>query len=299
MFVIRSALKIMIKKGIAHVGVFILLLLSLLPIQLLLIFARLLYYIVYYVIGYRKKVVRANLTNSFPKKTPAEILKIEKDFFKYLCDLIFEIIQLSSITEAELQKRVTFKGLEQLNAYFDRNESVLACTGHYGNWELGTLAMGLKLNCKTMVIYKPINNKIFEKWFLNFRTKYGNLFIAMRQTLRAIATHKNEATMLCFASDQSPTQHETAYFLPFLNQQTSALLGLEKIAKQTNRPIFYFKVSVVKRGYYQVDILPLCIEPAKTAEYEITNLQFSFLESIINEKPQYWLWSHRRWKLKP
>lgn len=289
----------MIKKGIARIGVFILFLISLLPFQFLLFFARLLYYLVYYLIGYRKNVVRENLTNSFPKKTASEIIKIEKDYFKYLCDLIFEIIQLTSISEAELDKRVKFKGIELLNPYFERNESILACTGHYGNWELGMMALGLKINCKTLVIYKPINNKVMEDWFQNFRTKYGNIFVAMRQTLRAIATYKHEASILCFASDQSPTREESKYFLPFLNQPTPALLGLEKIAKQTNRPIFYFKVTVIKRGYYHVDILPMCLEPAKTEEFEITNLQFKYLEDIINKNPQYWLWSHRRWKLKP
>lgn len=289
----------MINRGIAHIGVFFFFLLSLLPLSVLLSFARLLYYILYYVVGYRKKVVRQNLKNSFPEKTEAEIIKIEKGFFKFLADLIFEVIQLTTISKKEILKRVKFNGLEQVQRHFDKGESVLACTGHYANWELGTLALGLSLTGKTMVIYKPIKNKIFEDWYNKLRTKYGNVFIAMRQTLRAIATYKNEPTLLCFASDQSPVREETKYFLDFLNQPTAALLGVEKIAKQTKRPVYYFKVSVVKRGYYNVKVLPLCLDPAKSAEFEITNLHFKFLENIIKEKPQYWLWSHKRWKFKP
>ncbi|TBO36984.1 lysophospholipid acyltransferase family protein [Pedobacter kyonggii] len=289
----------MIKRGIAHVGVFFLYLLSLLPLSLLFFFARLLYYLLYYVIGYRKKVVRQNLTHSFPEKSTAEIKAIEQKFFLYLSELIFEIIKMTSISKAETLKRVKFTGLEQLETHFKNGESVLACTGHYGNWELGTLALGLSISAKTMVIFKPINNKIFETWFDCMRTKYGNVFIAMRQTLRGMAAYKNEPTLLCFASDQSPTREEAKYFVDFLHQKTAALLGVEKIAKSTKRPIYYFKVSVVKKGYYHVEVLPMCLDPTKMDEFAITNLHFKFLEDIIKEQPQYWLWSHKRWKFKP
>ncbi|WP_412468984.1 lysophospholipid acyltransferase family protein [Pedobacter sp. KLB.chiD] len=289
----------MIKRGIAHVGVFFLYLLSLLPLPLLFFFARLLYYLLYYVIGYRKKVVRQNLTQSFPEKSTVEIKAIEKKFFLYLAELIFEIIKITSISKTEALRRVKFTGLEQLEEHFKTGESVLACTGHYGNWELGTLALGLSISAKTLVIFKPIKNKIFETWFDCMRTRYGNVFIAMRQTLRGIAAYKNEPTLLCFASDQSPTKEETKYFTDFLNQPTAALLGVEKIAKSTRRPIYYFKVNVVKKGYYHVEVLPMCLNPENIHEFGITDLHFKFLENIIKEQPQYWLWSHKRWKFKP
>ncbi|WP_231424391.1 lysophospholipid acyltransferase family protein [Pedobacter sp. Leaf250] len=289
----------MIKRVIAHLGVFFLYLVSLLPLPILFFFARLLYYLLYYVIGYRKKVVRQNLINSFPEKTTAEIISIEKKFFLFLSELIFEIVKMTTISKKETLKRVKFSGLEHLEKHFEAGESVLACTGHYGNWELGTLALGLNISAKTMVIYKPLTNKIFENWFNRFRTKYGNIFIAMRQTLRGMAAYKNEPTLLCFASDQAPTREETKYFVDFLHQPTAALLGVEKIAKSTNRPIYYFKVTVVKKGYYHVAVLPMCLNPSIMDEFEITNLHFKFLEDIIKEQPQYWLWSHKRWKFKP
>lgn len=288
----------MIKRGIAHVGVFFIPVIAA-AFVFALFFARLLYYLLYYVIGYRKKVVRQNLTQSFPEKSFTEIKTIEKKFFRYLAELIFEIIKMTSISKAETLKRVKFTGLEQLETHFKTGESVLACTGHYGNWELGTLALGLSISAKTMVIYKPINNKIFETWFDCMRTKYGNVFIAMRQTLRGMATYKSEPTLLCFASDQSPTREETKYFVDFLHQQTAALLGVEKIARSTKRPVYYFKVNVVKKGYYHVEVLPMCLDPANMDEFAITNLHFKFLENIIKEQPQYWLWSHKRWKFKP
>ncbi len=286
----------MILKGFSYIGIYFLYILSWLPLPILLFFARLVYYLLYYVIGYRKKVVRENLQKSFPEKSLAEIIKIEKSFFKYLADLIFEIIQLSSISESELRKRVKFNGLNQLEDYFNRKESVIACTGHYGNWELCMLALGLNLSATEYVIYKPLANEVFENWFQQWRTKYGNKFVPMRQTLRQIIATKDEPTMFCFASDQTPVREETQYSLQFLNQQTAVLLGLEKIALQTNRPIFYFDVKRIKRGYYEVFIQPLCLNPKATNGHEITDMLFKYLNQTIQEKPDYWLWSHKRWK---
>ena len=225
-----------------------------------------------------------------------EIIHIEKTFYKYLADLVFEIIKLDNISEKELQKRVTFKGLEQLEAYFNNGESVLACTGHYGNWELCMLALGLNITAKPYVIYKPLGNTVFEDWFQQWRTKFGNEFVPMRQTLRKYVATKDQPTMFCFASDQTPVKEETQYTLQFLNQPTAVLLGLEKIALQSNRPIFYFDVVRTKRGYYDVNCLSLCLQPKTTQGHEITDLLFEFLNKTIQREPAFWLWSHRRWK---
>lgn len=287
----------MIKKGFSYIGILFLNVLSLFPLSVLQVLARLLYYPLYYVIAYRKKVVRENLQKSFPDKGLKEIINIEKEFFKYLADLVFEIIKLNTISKEELNRRVKFNNLEQIEAYFSKGQSVLACTGHYGNWELCMLALGNASSATEYVIYKPINNKIFENWFQRMRTRFGNVFVPMRQTLRAIARTKDQPSMFCFASDQTPVRDEVQYSLNFLNQNTPVLLGLEKIALQTNRPIFYFDVKRVKRGYYEVDCLPLWIEPQTSQEHEITDRLFSFLTKTIVDDPAYWLWSHRRWKL--
>lgn len=287
----------MIKKGFSHISILFLCALSILPMPLLHVFARLLYYPFYYLIGYRKKIVRENLEKSFPEKSKAEIIKIEKQFYKYFCDLVFEIIKMTTISKKELSSRITFRNLDQIEQYFKEGKSVIACTGHYGNWELCMLALGMNLSAPEYVIYKPLSNKNFEKWFLKFRTRYGNLFVSMRQTFRMIVATKDFPTMFCFASDQTPTQDEARYDLQFLNQTTAVLLGLEKIALQTNRPVFYFDVTLKKRGYYEVSCMPICLDPSKSGEYEITQLFFSSLETTITKSPAFWLWSHRRWKL--
>jgi KDO2-lipid IV(A) lauroyltransferase len=287
----------MIKKGFSYIGIFFLYLLSLFPLPLLYVFASGLYGLLYYVIGYRRKVVRKNLVNSFPQKSMEEIIAIEKTFYKYLANLIFEIIKMMSISRSELLKRVKFKNLDLIESYFSKGESVLACTGHYGNWELCMLALGANISATAYVIYKPLTSPEFENWFHQIRTRYGNIFVAMRQTLRMVVSTKDQSTMFCFASDQTPVREEAQYSLEFLNQPTAVLLGLEKIALQTNRPIFYFDVINVKRGYYEVECVPLCLNPKATEGHEITELLFQFLAKTINKEPAYWLWSHRRWKL--
>jgi KDO2-lipid IV(A) lauroyltransferase len=123
--------------------------------------------------------------------------------------------------------------------------------------------------------------------------------IAMRQTFRALQATKDITTIFSFGNDQAPTREESNYWTTFLNQHTAIQLGIEKIARKTNRPVFYLRVNVLKRGYYEVECVPLCLNPAETAEFEITEMHTRFLEQIIRDEPAYWLWSHRRWKHQP
>lgn len=288
--------KLMIKKSFSYIGIFFLNFLSLLPTSLLYFFAALLYYPLYYLLGYRKKIVRENLINSFPEKSIDEIVKIEKAYYRYFTRLVLETIKMASISESEIKKRVKFNNLEVIEQHVKNEQSILACTGHYCNWEWGMLAISLTLCPQSYVIFKPINNKLFDCWFYKIRTRFGNRFIAMKQTLRVLASTKNELTMFCFANDQTPVGHEIQYCLPFLNQRTPVLLGLEKIALQTNRPVIYFKMKPIKKGYYEIDCETICDDPGKTTERQITNMSFNILEKMIKENPAYWLWSHRRWK---
>lgn len=287
----------MIIKVFSQIGLFFLYILSFVPFAVLYFFSNLMYFLVYYVIRYRKKVVRENLRKSFPEKDAETLLNIEKKFFRYFTDLMFEVIKLKSLSENELRKRVKFNGLDQLEKHFSQSQSVLVCMGHYGNWEMLILGLGLKISGKTYIIYKPLNSYTFEEWFKKLRNRFGNLLVPMRQTLRMIIATKDEPTVFCFGSDQSPLRGEVQYTLQFLNQPTAVLMGLEKIAIQTNKPVYYFDLKRVKRGFYEVDVLPLCLDPKETKNHEITDLFFEFLNTTIQREPSYWLWSHKRWKL--
>jgi KDO2-lipid IV(A) lauroyltransferase len=288
----------MIKKGFSYIGIFFLYGLALLPLPILYAFASTTYYILYHLVGYRRKVVRENLLNSFPEKGLPEILRIEKAYYRYLCNLIFEIIKMPLISKKELQKRYKFKNLHLIEDRLIKGESVIACSAHYGNWEWGMLAFGLNLSETKYVIYKPLNNKVFDNWFYDMRARFGNTPIAMKQTLRTVATSRKKATVFCFASDQTPVRESANHWLTFLHQTTPVFTGPEKIAMQTNRPVYYLRVSVVKRGFYEVECVPIIEDPSLANEHEITTAQFKLLEDHINAAPPYWLWSHRRWKHK-
>lgn len=289
----------MIKKGISHLGIFFLGVLSLLPLSALYILADGAYLLLYFVFGYRRKVVRENLLNALPDKTLEEILVIEKRFYRYLASLVFEIIKMSNISKKEIERRFIFKNKAQVQEYLDRGESVLVCSAHYGNWEWGTLGIGLNFSADHYPIYKPLTNPVFDTWFKKVRSKFGNKLIAMRQTMRALQASKDKPSIFSFGNDQAPSKDESHYWTSFMHQPSSVQLGIEKIAKRTNQPIFYFKIKVLKRGFYEVNCVPLCLNPAGTAEFEITEMHTRFLEEIIRAKPEYWLWSHKRWKYKP
>lgn len=286
----------MIKKSFSYIGIYFLHLLSYLPLWLLFGLSNFLYYPIYYIFKYRRKIVRKNLLNSFPEKPLSEIIRIEKRFYQFFTDLMVEILKLSSISEKNLLKRVKMNRFDLVEAYFKKGESALACSGHYGNWEMAMIAAGIQFSATAHVIYKPIRNKSFESWFNKLRTRFGNVLVPMRQTLRQVVAVRNEISLFCFASDQSPSRSEVQHRLNFMHQSTAVLLGLEKIAKQTNRPVFYFDIRRVKRGYYEIDCIPLCLNPSTSEEYEITTLFFENLEKSIEKAPEYWLWSHNRWK---
>jgi len=208
----------MLKRIPSYIGLFFIYAISLLPLPVLYVFATILYWVLYYITGYRRKVVSTNLRNAFPEKSDEEINQIEKRYFKYLSVLIFEIVKMSTISKKELQRRFTFTNVEQLNAYASTGISVVACSAHYGNWEWGTVSLGLSYTGDTYPIYKPLSSKAFDQWFNHIRSRFGNKLIAMRQTYRALTETKNTATMFLFGNDQAPPKNESHEWMTFLNQ---------------------------------------------------------------------------------
>lgn len=164
----------MIKKGFSYIGIFFITALSLFPLSVLYILADIVYILLYYVFSYRRKVVRDNLNNALPDLGPEEIVAVEKRFYRYLAALIFEIIKMNSISREEINKRFVFRGKEQVQAYLDNGQSILVCSAHYGNWEWGTLGIGLNFSADHYPIYKPLSNPTFDDWFKRVRSQFGN-----------------------------------------------------------------------------------------------------------------------------
>ena len=274
-------------------------LLSLLPFRLLYLLSDILYLVIYYVFKYRRKVVEQNLLNSFPEKTIDERRKIEKKFYRHLCDLIFESLKTMTISPETMGKRFVFTNLPELTNYFDAGKSVIAVSGHYGNWEWGPLAAANILREKVLVVYKPLSDKRFEKLINKMRSRFGAVMVPMKHTLRKIIEHKGKPHVLVLVGDQTPPREESHYFTNFLNQPTAIFLGIEKIALRTNDPVIYFSINKIKRGYYECSIKHLVEAPDQTQEFEITNIHTKQLDTIIRNNPEYWLWSHKRWKFSP
>jgi KDO2-lipid IV(A) lauroyltransferase len=292
--------KVMIKKVFSSLGVGLLYLLSLLPYFILYLIADVIFVVIYYIIGYRRKVVQQNLANSFPEKTLAERNVIEKKYFRFLADLVMETIKLTTLSPQETIKRVEIRDTLLLsNPAFKQGKSIIAAVGHYGNWESGCLRMGLVKDRPCIIAYKPLSNAVFDKFFFDLRSRFGAILVPMKSTFRKVVEYRKQVTLTVLAGDQTPAYSEAHYFTTFLNQPTAVFLGVEKLAKATDSLVVFCDVRRVKRGYYSCTFVPLFDNPKETAEYEITNAHVQYLENVIREEPEYWLWSHRRWKFKP
>jgi len=284
---------------IFRITAFLLFLISLLPFPVLYFLSNIVYVFLYYIFKYRRKIVLRNLKNSFPEKSTSEIEQIEKRFYHYLADLMLETVKTISISADEIKKRFVFKNLEILKSYLQDGKSVIAVSGHYGNWEWGSVAIGLELNEKLLIVYKPLSDKRFEGLINSMRSRFGSIMVPMKHTLRKVIEYKNEPNVLVLVGDQTPTREESQYFTKFLNQQTAVFLGVEKIAQKLNNPIVFFSINRIKRGYYECVIKSLIDNPEQTGEYEITEAHTKELEKNIRFQPEYWLWSHKRWKFSP
>ena len=289
----------MIKTWLSRLGTFLLYLVSLLPYWLLYLVSDLLFIVLYHLLGYRKTVVHENLRNSFPEKTDQERKQIEKKYFKYMADLMMETIKSVSMPAKDVRRRMVCTNPELMEHYFKQGKSIIAAAGHYGNWEMACLSFGFLTDKRRMIVYKPQSNQVFTDFFNKTRSRFGATLISMRQTLRKMIAYKNELTFTVLASDQTPAREDAKYFTTFLNQPTAVFLGIEKLTKVVDCVVIFYRLNVVKRGYYTYTFVPLVEEPKLTKPYEITEIHVKYLESMIREKPEYWLWSHRRWKIKP
>ncbi len=289
----------MIKKGLSRLGTFFLYLISLLPFWFLYLISDLLYVILYRIIGYRKKVVHENLLNSFPEKSLAERRSIEVKYYKYMADLMVETIKSVSMSEKQVKQRMKATNPELMEHYFSQGKSILAAAGHYCNWEMATLSFGFLTDKRRLIVYKPQSNAVFTDFFNRTRSRFGVTMVAMRQTLRKFIEYKNELSFSVLVSDQTPTPEDAKYWTLFLNQPTAVFLGIEKLAKITDCVVIFYRIDLVKRGHYTYTFVPLVEEPKLAKPHEVTEAHVRYLEQLIREKPEYWLWSHRRWKIKP
>ena len=271
---------------------------SRLPFPLLYGLSSFVYLILYKVVGYRKKVVLGNIQRSFPEKTAKEHQEICDKFYSHFCDLILESIKTFTISEKQVLKRVVCKNPELINKYFDQKRSVIIAGGHLSNWELFAVAIDTLIKHKTIGIYKPLTNKYFDAKMRNTRSRFGVYMISTKIVKQVYEEEKNNLTATIFAIDQSPSNANNCHWMTFLNQDTGVLFGTEKFAKEYDQPVLYGRINKEKRGYYSFELFETVDHPKETETGELTEMVTRLLEKDIIATPQYWLWSHKRWKHK-
>lgn len=272
---------------------------SLLPFPVLYALSDFMYFVLYHVLGYRKKVVFGNLRNSFPDKSEAEIEELGKKYYRYLCDLTLETFKTLTISKQSMIKhcRFTDEAVATLNGIAAEGKSIILVLGHLGNWEWAGNSFSLLCKHHLYVIYHPLSNKHFDGLMYRMRSRFGTGLIPMKDTFRRMLAQRDELTATAFIADQSP-QPDGAHWMTFLNQDTPVFKGTEVIANKINYPIVYGSVKKIKRGYYEVGVEVLEGVPKGTAEGYITELHTRRLEQDIIAQPEVWIWSHRRWKHK-
>ena len=272
---------------------------SLLPLRIHYVLSDLLFWLLYGVVGYRKAVIRKNLRESFPEKSEEELRKIERGFYRFFCDYLVETIKMMTISKENIHRRLTFKGTELVDEIVESGQSCAVYLGHLCNWEWVTsLPLWVTPKAQCGQIYHPLENKEFDRLFLYSRQRFGATCIAMQDTLREIVNYrsKNQPVVIGYISDQVPFWTNIHHWVDFLHHDTPVLTGTERIAKKVNHAVFFLDVHRVRRGYYEAEFKLMTREPQKMDDFEITDIYFKLLEESIRRAPEFWLWSHNRWK---
>jgi KDO2-lipid IV(A) lauroyltransferase len=269
--------------------------LSYLPLYLLYGLSPIIYFICYYVISYRKNVVRLNIQHSFPEKTAKEHEFIIQAFYLHLSQVIIEGIKNLTISKKELSKRFKITNPEVVNDLIEKKKSVILIGGHYGNWEWLITSQAFQFDGKAYGLGMPMSNQFWGQAINNKRERFGLKVIHSKNYKEALAAEKNPYTLLMLG-DQSPGDTHKSYWMNFLNQPTAVQFGTEALANTYDLAVVYFNIEKVRYGRYEMTLTLLTDRPKEQSWGAITQQHTEFLEQQIRKKPYLWMWSHKRWK---
>ena len=287
------------KKVLYYITYTIIWLLSLLPLWVLYGLSNMIYVLVYYVVRYRRRLVFQNMSDSFPEKTAEEIHALERRFFHWFCDYLVESIKLLTISKEQLKRRMVFKGTDIVDGIVKDGQSCAVYLGHFCNWEWVTsLPLWITPEAQCGQIYHVLENSDYDRLFLKLRQRWGAVCIPMAETLRRIIKYKQKGrqVVIGYISDQVPFWNNIHHWVDFLHHDTPVLTGTERLARQTGHAVVYLDVSRPKRGFYEAEFRLITREPKQMADFAITDEYFRLLEASIRRAPEYWLWTHNRWK---
>ena len=282
-----------------HLLRFSLKMLAHLPFWLLYGLSTLVYGLLYHVVRYRRKIVRRNLTECFPEKSLDEIKRIERRFYHNFADNIIETVKMGSMSDEEMSRRMNFTNIEDIDTSLRAGKSIALFLGHYFNWEwISSMPIRLYKGAVAAQIYHKLSNPNIDRLMLESRASHGAVNVEMRKTARFI-THLASEGKVCivgFIADQSPKRKDIQLYLPFLNHKTPAQAVTEKIARHYEMEAWFVDVRKVKRGYYEVEFVPISKAPESLPEHRLTEMYYRMLEQMILRDPSRYLWSHRRFR---
>ena len=254
------------------------------------------YFFVYKIFGYRVGIVRRNLQNSFPEKSPVDLYHIERRFYRHLAEVFIDTVDIISITRKEMEKRIVFEDVENHNGK-TQGKSWIAALAHYGTWEYFS-AYQFYTDSQVVGVYHPLHSKVFEKLYYYARSRFGMKPVAMHNTLRYIVESRrdNKPIVLGLIADQTPPYHEKPNWFEFLSQPTNFYMGPEKLALKFKMPVYFIHTYKGNRARYRASFEMIYDGMEEVAPGEITRRYAEKLEQMIREKPWLWMWSHRRWK---
>ena len=270
---------------------------SILPFRLLYVVSDLLFILMYYVFRYRKQTVMNNLKLVFPEKSDQEIKIITKKFFHHFCDMILESIKSMNISLESMMARYTFKNLDIIKDFEKQNKSIVLMCAHYGSWEW-IFILQTYTSHRGYGIYKRLQNKYFDRLVKSIRARYNSYLITTKETFSVLEEAKKNGilSMNGFASDQSPKKEKARHWNEFMGIKVPVHTGAEMLAKKLDMPVVFFAVERKKRGYYEATFQTLAEKPTDFKDYEITDKFLRLVEDQIHEAPEYYLWTHKRWK---
>jgi KDO2-lipid IV(A) lauroyltransferase len=272
-------------------------LLSRLPLSVLYFFSDVLFIVSFYVIRYRRKIVKRNLANSFPEKSRRELQRIERQFYSNLCDYAVEMLKLVTMSKEELSRRMVFKNPGVLEKYSSENQSILFLASHQFNWEWILVSASINFPMAIDFVYQPVKSKFFNDLTLYIRTRFGAYPIKRDEVARELVKRKHVVRGLASVADQYPGYGRDKKFITqFLNQETAFFMGTNQLALLTQYPALYYPMKKVKRGYYEAYPIVIAAPPYSRTSETVIEQYVRVVEQVIRENPAGWLWSHNRWK---
>ncbi len=271
-----------------------------LPFPIIYFISDCVYFLIYHVIRYRREVIRSNIKTAFPNLGDKQIESLAKKSTRHFCDMFVEMIKSTGISRREVQKRFVCDNIEEVNAFAKAGQPIVIMLAHQASYEW-TIALDDFIDFRTYVVYKPIKNKYFDGYIRKVRSKFGSDLVAMKKAYHIIreSQKSGEAGLYALVADQAPKPSAAQFFTLFFDQVTPVFMGGERMATQYAMPVYFMQVEKIKRGFYRAHFNEITLDASSEPEWMVTDSFFQKLEAQITKQPEYYLWSHKRWKTKP